>query len=401
VIVTNGGGPGILAADASVSHGLVLPELSPETAEKIKPCLKRNIHIANPMDTTAQASAEEFNGILEVLASDKGNDAVLAIFVPPVVVNQKEMEEVIRRVSPIFRRNHKPLLACFMGKKGLELGTPGKYVPSFSLPENAVSSLAKVVEYAERRVQPKGTIPRIPGIKHEPARKIINTAISRSIQRPIWLMPDEIAGLLDCYGIKFAETKLARTAAEAGTFASQVGFPVAVKLASATILHKSDVGGVVLNLLSEDEAAKAFNDIKKRLAKIGRESEMEGVTVQQMVDQGVETIIGVSHDPSFGPLVMFGMGGVNAELINDVAFRLHPLTDLDAKDLISSIKMAKVFDGYRGNPPSDKDALQDLLLRLSVMIEDIPQISELDFNPVKVLPKGKGYCIVDARIAVS
>ena len=403
VIVTNGGGPGILAADASVSHGLVLPELSSEIIEEIKLCLQRDTRIANPIDTTAQASAAEFKGILEVLAKDKGNDAVLAIFVPPVVVYEKEMEEVIRRVSPLFRRNNKPLMVCFMGRKGfqLELGTPGKYVPSFSFPENAISALAKVIEYAERKMQPKGTIPKIKGIKHEKARKIVNAAISRSIQRPLWLTPDEISSLLTCYDIKFAETKIARTAAEARDFAGEIGFPVAIKLASASILHKSDIGGVILNVISGEEAEKAFYDIRNRLVKAGRENEMEGVTIQRMVDQGIETIIGVSHDPSFGPLIMFGMGGVNAELLNDVSFRLHPLTDLDAREVIASIKMAKVFDGYRGNPPADKDALQELLLRLSTMVEDIPQISELDFNPVTVFPKGQGYCIVDARISLS
>jgi acetate---CoA ligase (ADP-forming) len=403
VIVTNGGGPGILAADASVSRGLTLPEISPETAAKIKPSLERNIRIANPMDTTAQASAAEFQGILRVLAEDKDNDAVLAIFCPPVVINQAEMVEVIRKVSPLFHRNNKPLLACFMGAKGFQiaLGTPGKYVPSYSFPENAISSFAKIVEYAERRAKPKGRLPRIAGIKHERARKIINIALSRSVQRPLWLMPDEIASLLECYDIKYAVTRLARSPEEAEKFAGDIGYPVAVKLASATILHKSDVGGVQLNLASGKDVVGAFMEIRRSLERLGREKEMEGVTVQRMLGQGIETIVGMSHDQSFGPLIMFGMGGVNAELINDVAFRLHPLSDIDAEELISSIKMAKVFDGYRGNPPSDKEAMKDLLLRLSVMIEDIPQINELDFNPVKVLPKGSGYCIVDARIAVS
>ncbi len=177
-----------------------------------------------------------------------------------------------------------------------------------------------------------------------------------------------------------------------------MGFPVAVKLSSSTIVHKTDVGGVKLDLESEIEVKRAFNDIKSRLAEIGRQDEMEGVTVQHMVKEGIEAIVGVTLDPSFGPLIMFGMGGVYAELMKDVAVRLHPLTDSDARELVKSIKMTKLFEGFRGAPPSDIESLEDLLLRLSALVEDIPQIAELDFNPVKVMPRGQGYWIVDARV---
>ena len=181
----------------------------------------------------------------------------------------------------------------------------------------------------------------------------------------------------------------------------KIGFPVVVKLASATITHKTDVGGVKLNIKNEAEAKQAFIDIKAKLTELGKADQMDGMVIQKMVAEGIETIVGVSNDSSFGHLIMFGMGGLNAELINDVAFRLNPLTEQDAKELIRSVKMAKLFEGYRGTPPSDTAALQDLLLRVSAMVEDNPQIAELDFNPVKVLPAGHGYWVVDARIAVS
>jgi acyl-CoA synthetase (NDP forming) len=177
-----------------------------------------------------------------------------------------------------------------------------------------------------------------------------------------------------------------------------VGFPVAVKLSSSTIQHKTDVGGVKLDLKSEIEVKQAFNDIQSRLAEIECQDEMDGVTVQHMVKEGVEAIVGVTLDPSFGPLIMFGLGGIYAELLKDVAVRLHPLTDSDARELVKSIKMTKLFEGFRGAPASDTESLEDLLLRLSALVEDIPQIAELDFNPVKVMPRGKGYWIVDARI---
>jgi acetyltransferase len=403
VIVTNGGGPGILAADASAELGLQLPEISAEIKARIKPHLKRDIRINNPIDTTAQATAEEFEGILRVLADDKGNDAVMLIFVPPSMSGYEGFEAAFKRVAPLFRRQNKPLLVCFMGQKGFktELGSPGKYIPSYSFPESAVYALAKAANYAEQLKQPKGIIPKISGIQRTKAKDIINEAMKQSIQRPLWLTATQIAHLLNCYGIHFAATQMAKTPEEAALAAERVGFPVTVKLASSTILHKTDVGGVVLNLNSPEEVAKAFNDIKDRLVQIKRADEMEGVIVQQMVPGGIETIVGVSHDQSFGPLIMFGMGGVNAELFNDVAFRLSPLTDLDAQELVRSIKTAKLFEGYRGSPPADVTALEDLLLRLSAMVDDLPQITELDFNPVKALPQGQGYCVVDARIAVS
>ena len=402
VIVTNGGGPGIIAADACTQNVLELPELSPETISELRPVIKRDIGLNNPLDLTAGATAEEFESILKVLAKDKGNDAVLAIFIPPTVVNPATMENAIRQVSPIFQRRGKPLLACFMGQRGIQrkLGSGGKFVPSYLFPEDAISALAKAAGYGEFLKKPKGTIPRFPGLKREKTRKIVEAALSRSAQRPLWLSAKEISELLDGYGVRTVETLVAKTADEAAALASRIGFPAVVKLNSPTIVHKTDVGGVILDLKSEKEVKKAFANIKARLTKIGREQEMEGVTVQRMLTGGIEVIVGVTQDPSFGPLIMFGLGGTYAELIKDVALRLHPLTDLDARELIGSIKMAKLFEGFRGSPPSDTQALEKLLLRLSALVEDIPEIAELDFNPVKVMPQGDGYWVVDARIMV-
>ena len=402
IIVTNGGGPGILAADAASNHGLLLPEILPETIAAMKPHIKRNIRINNPIDTTAQASPEEFEGILQALASDKGSDAVLFIFVPPSMIDVDEVENSLRRIAPLFRRYKKTLLVCFMGHKGFsaEVGSPGKYVPSYLFPESAIYALAKAVEYSERLARVKSTVIRLRDIKREKAKQIISTVMKQSTQHHTWLSGEQIAELLNCYGIRFAETKFAKTANEAAAIAGKIGFPVVVKLASATITHKTDVGGVRLNINSESEVIQAFDTIKAGLTQMGKEREMSGVMIQKMVTEGIEAIVGVSNDPSFGHLVMLGMGGVNAELLNDVAFRLNPITELDARELIGSTKLSKLLEGYRGAPSSDTPALKDLLLRLSAMVEDIPQLTELDFNPVKVMPAGQGYWVVDARIAV-
>jgi acetyl coenzyme A synthetase (ADP forming)-like protein len=400
VIVTNGGGPGIIAADAAANNGLLLPGLSQETINKLKPAIKRDITLNNPLDMTAGATAEEYYSILRILAADKDSDAVLAIFIPPVVTDTTAIEDTIRHIAPLFWRNGKPLLACFLGNRGFEakLGSQGKFVPCYPFPEGAVSSLAKVAGYAELRRRPRGKIPQIRGLQRPRARRIIENAITQSTQRPLWMASEDIVGLLKCYGIRFVETMVARNPEEAANMAAKIGFPIAVKLASSTILHKTDVGGVILDLNSEDEVKRAFKSIQAALDKIGRVKEMAGVTVQSMVNEGIEAIVGVTQDPSFGPLIMFGSGGIYAELIKDVALRLHPLTDIDAREMVNSIKMARLFEGSRGLPPSDTQSIEDLLLRLSAMVEDIPQLAELDFNPVKVMPQGEGYCVVDARI---
>jgi acetyl coenzyme A synthetase (ADP forming)-like protein len=400
VIVTNGGGPGIIGADAAARNGLDVIELSADTRAKIKPLMKRDINLGNPIDTTAGATAQEYEGILRVLAADRDVDAVLAIFAPPIVIETKEMEGALRRVAPFFWRYKKPLLGCFIGQKGLsaQLGTHGHFIPLYTFPEEAILALKRAVEYAELRRKPRGKIPVIKGIQKAKARDLIDTVIKNGTARPLWLSAEEIAALLACYGIAQAEVVFARTSAEAQAAAAKLGFPVAVKLASPTITHKTDVGGVVLNVASMGEVEKAFNTIKKNLDKLGRQPEMSGVTVQQMMTGGIETIVGVTQDASFGPLMLFGSGGIYAELIKDVIMKLHPITDLDAAEMIRSLKMTKLFDGYRGSPPRDVLALQNLLLRVSAMVEDIPEIAELDLNPVNVMPSGEGYRVIDARI---
>jgi acetyltransferase len=402
VIVTNGGGPGIIAADAAARNGLDVTELSANTYAKIRPIMKRGINVGNPVDTTAGATAQEYEGILRTLAEDKDVDAVLAIFAPPIVIEAKGMEEALRKVAPVFWRYKKPLLGCFIGQKGLSarLGTRGHFIPLYVFPEEAIVSLRRATEYAELRRKPRGKIPVIKDIQKAKARELIDTIIKNRRERPLWLSAEEIAALLACYGIRQSEVVFTRDAVEAKTAAKRLGFPVAVKLASPTITHKTDVGGVVLNVASEGEVEKAYNTIRKNLEKLGRQQEMAGVTIQRMMTGGIETIVGVTQDPSFGPLMMFGTGGIYAELIKDVTMKIHPITDLDAAEMIDSVKMASLFKGYRGSPPSDIKALQELLLRVSAMVEDIPEIAELDLNPVNVRPEKEGYWVIDARIMV-
>ena len=397
-ILTNGGGPGIIAADACANHGLVLPQFSQETAEQLKSASSRDIRINNPLDLTASASEGEFGEALHVLARDQGNDAVMVISIPPVRIDPRKIRKVIQRVIPSFREQGKPLIACFVGQPeaGSEPGAAD--VPIFTFPEEAVSALAHAMEYGNWLKKPEGKIIKFPSIERDKARKLVERAMARSCQKPFWLSTMQACELLDCYGIRMIDTAFCSTAEEAVRQAAQIGFPVAVKLASDTIAHKTEVGGIALGLETKKDVKQAFEDIRGKLYRDKRGQQMEGVVVQRMVTSGVETIAGISEDPTFGPLIMFGVGGIYAELLRDFAVRLHPLTDVQARELLNSVRMSALLTGWRGTPACDTGALEEMLLRLSSLVEDMKEITEVDLNPVMAMPEGEGYWVVDAKI---
>lgn len=399
-IVTNGGGPGIIAADAAARWDLTLPELSEETVNQLRSEVKRDMALRNPVDITDAATADDFSGVLKVLGANSNSDAVLAIYVPRGESDARTMEEAIRKVAPLFRRNKKPLLVCFMGHRApqAKLSFDGGSLPCYTFPEEAVGALARAVEYAGWLKKPKGVIPQIRGIRRAAARRIVERAMKSTAERPVRLPAKEAIELLRSYGIRFADTVFAESAEEAAALAPTVGFPVVVKLMSSSISYKSNMGGVIMGLRSNEDVRHAFNEIEGRLRQIGRRGEMEGVAIQRMVRGGIETMVGVTQDPSFGSLIMFGLGGIYTDLIRDVAVRIHPLTDLDARDLVGSTKIAELFQGFRDSPPSDTESLEDLLLRVSALVEDTPQIADMEINPVKVMARDQGYWVLDARI---
>ena len=400
-ILTNGGGPGILAADACAHNGLTVPELAADTLTKIKSACKRDIHISNPIDLTAGVSPEEFEAILKILAADPGYDAILTIYVPPAGQDISAIENAIGNASPLVRENKKPLLCCFLGMSGKKGKTmEGHFVPYYLFPEDATAALTNAVKYQELKNKEIGTVPEFKDIERSRSRQIVNEVLMSSPQRPLWIDNSRVNELFKCYGIHYAETLTAATGEEAAATAAKTGFPVVVKLNSATITHKTDVGGVVLNVKSAEEVKAAFKQIKANLTKLGREKEMQGVTIQRQISEGAEVIVGVSTDRMLGHVMMFGLGGIYAELIKDTAIKLQPLTDIKAHELINSVKMAQLLKGYRGMAPYDVKSLEELLLRISALVEDNPQITEMDLNPVKVQTDGNGYWVVDARIMV-
>jgi len=400
-ILTNGGGPGIMTADACADRGLELPDLSDKTISEMSKFLPVRASITNPIDMTAEATAEQYGKALKLLADDDNFNIVIVIFIPPVVTDSASVATVIRETAPVFRSKSKTLVASFMGSRGahIDLGsTEGGYVPSYAFPESTATVLASACDYNDWLNKPKGKIPSFKDIQKEKAKALIKAVLKRGQVRPLWLDHLSVIELFYLYGINSVPVRTAVTAEEAVKAAESLGFPVVVKLHSTSITHKTEVGGVLLDLRSPKEVNNAFTKIKKQLTDLGRENEMAGVSVQPMISKGVEVIVGMTEDPSFGPLVMFGMGGVQAELFRDVTFRIHPLTDVDAHEMIRSVKAHQLLTGWRGSKMTDIASLENLLLRVSAMIEDLPQIAELDLNPIKVLEQNKGYVVVDARI---
>ncbi|MDD5313432.1 MAG: bifunctional GNAT family N-acetyltransferase/acetate--CoA ligase family protein, partial [Dehalococcoidia bacterium] len=402
-IISNAGGPALLTAEACRARGLEVPALTDNTITRLKSILPARANLSNPIDTSPEFSIDQYKQSLELLREDVNVDIVVAIFIPPILSLSEEFAAVIREVAPAYRDGGKPLVTSFLGLRGtrVELGFKDKgYVPSFAFPESTAGALSRALQFSERLKKPVGIIPELPDIDKEKAAGIIDAALQKAGQPQVWLDAGSITGLLDCYGIKVVPLKLAKTPAEAVEAAQEIGFPVAVKLLSSSITQKTDVEGVILDCRTAEEVEKAFNRIGKNLNKIGRKNEMDGVIIQKMIKSSVEVIVGVTQHPSFGPLIMFGLGGIYVELFKDVTFSIHPLTDIDAHEMVRSVKAYQLLEGWRGSPRADISSIEDLILRISAMVEDNPQIMEMDLNPVKVLPDGEAYLVVDGRIMV-
>jgi len=411
-VVTNAGGPGIMASDACEGHGLVVPALADETVAALQAFLPPEASTRNPVDMIASATPASFEKAVQLLACDPNVDGVLAIYVPPIVTRPLDVAQAIVRGADAAAatarergETPKPVMSCFLGSHGVPEGLQslqeGK-IPSYAFPEAAAIALARAVRYGQWLEAPAGEAPALDRIDTARARMVVERALARdgSEDAPAWLRPEELREVLEAYGLQVVKTAVARSADEAVAAAASVGYPVVVKLESDTITHKSDVGGVVLDVRNESEVRRAFADIESRLEAIGRRGEMSGVSVQQLIRGGVEAIVGMTRDRGFGPLIMFGLGGVYVEVLKDVAFRIHPLTDRDAAELVREVRGYPLLEGYRGQPPGDTQALEEVLLRVSRLVGDLPEIHEMDLNPLKVLAPGKGCIAVDARIGL-
>jgi acetyl coenzyme A synthetase (ADP forming)-like protein len=391
-IVSNGGGPGILAADACVARGLEVPELSAATQAALAARTSPDAGLRNPVDLVAGANGPVFEHAIRVLLDDDGVDAIVVIFVPPLVTRSEDIAAAILAATdrPDLA---KPVVACFLdpdGRVDLVHEDGNGRVPSFAYPEAAAVALDRAARLAEWRRRPEGTVPVLPGIDHARARALVARELDGHTEG-VWLSAATARDLLECFGISMVTTEWAADAEGAVAAADAMGYPVVLKVGSAAVVHKADVGGVRLGLASADEVRTAFAEMHAALG-----DDMGGAVVQPMVPVGVETIVGVTHDRLFGSLVLFGMGGFAAELIRDSALRIVPLTDEDAHELVRSLRSSPQFFGYRNTPPVDIDALEELLLRIGLLAEHVPEVAELDCNPVIVSPDGA--VVVDLKV---
>ena len=393
-IVTNAGGPGILAADALEAAGLNLPELSDTTRSRLSHKLSAEASTRNPVDTIASGGPVEYAHCLEVLLDSDEVDAVMVIYVPTTLEGAADVARAIRAAADAHPAEV-PLLAVFMQQGTSTLLAGGRRtIPTFRFPEAGALALSKAVRLSEWRARDPGVERAFADIDTTRIRQVVEPAVSRLGEEGGWLETVEIVEVLAAAGLRLPLSRLVASEAEAVAAAAEIGGLVALKVSAPSALHKSDVGGVLLNLEGPEVVTEGFRRVWSSVP------DPEGVLVQEMVGGGHEVLIGMTEDPNFGPLIVFGMGGVLVELLDDVAFRIHPLTDSEARSMILSIRTSRLLQGYRNLPLGDLNALEEALLRVSALITVIPEMVELDLNPVKVFPPGGGVRPIDARIRV-
>jgi acetate---CoA ligase (ADP-forming) len=401
-IVTNAGGPGILCTDACEAGGLTIPELSDPLKQQLLRFLPSSASIANPVDMIASAKADSYRQAIEAMLASDDFDSLVIIYIPVDSHDSQFVNDAIREGVKAGRAHggaDKPVLACMMASNGMRsaLHLETERIPVYAFPEAAARVVSRMAAYSVWRKQAEGVVPAFDADEIA-VRQIIQTALKT--RRTGWLTVDETRSILDAFKIPQVDGGVACTADHAVAIANRIGFPVAVKLASHTIVHKTESNAVKLNLPDETAVRAAFAEIRDSLAKRDELAQMDGVVVQSMIRDSVELMVGVTDDPLFGPLIAFGLGGIHVEILGDVQFRITPLTDQDAAEMVRKIRGYRLLEGYRGHPPADLEAIEDILLRLSFLVERFPEISELDLNPVFALAPGEGCRVADARIRV-
>jgi acyl-CoA synthetase (NDP forming) len=383
-ILTNAGGLGILCSDACEGSGLELSELSPETTTKLAELLPAEASLANPVDMLGSATAAAYEATLPIVLADPQVDSVIVLFVPPATAGAEDVAEGIARALE-GEPTDKPVLAALLSAEGPPAALRKTPAPTalFTYPESAAHALGLAAKRAEWLRRPAGFVPAVESVDNARAQRVVSEALD--VAEDAWLTPSQTRELLEAYGIPLVPERVADSVDDAVDSANELGLPVVVKSGEAGA-HKTETGGVALNLADEDAVREAAERIGPP------------VIVQPMVKSGVELLAGIVQDPTFGPLVAFGPGGVLAELIGEAGFRIAPVTDVDAEELLAQEKTGLLVAGYRGAPAADTAALTDLLHRLSRLGEDFPEVAELDLNPVLAGPEG---CVaVDARARV-
>jgi acetyl coenzyme A synthetase (ADP forming)-like protein len=394
-VITNAGGPAILCADACEAEGLRLPELAEKTQSALRSFLPAAASVTNPVDMIASIGPEGYERCILTLLGCDEIDALIVIHIPVDRTGSAAIVAAIRegiRRGRASGRREIPVLTCLMGPETaapLEVGE--EKIPVYAFPESPGRALAKVATYIDWLNETPGIVPAFDDIRTADARRIVTEALGN--RGGAWLSAEECRELLDAFQIPQARSSMARSADEAAAAAEDIGFPVALKLASERVIHKTESGAVKLHVRNAEDVRRAFDEVRQA-------DPTAGVLVQEMLSGGVELMIGATEDRLFGPLVGFGLGGIHVEVLADICFRITPLTDKDAAQMVRGIRGFKLLQGYRGHPPADLVAIEEVLLRVSRMVQELPEIAELDLNPVFAFAPGQGCRVADARIRI-
>ena len=390
-ILTNAGGPGILCADACVAEGLEIATFGDETRRALRAVLPASASVDNPVDMIASATPEQYREAMRIAGADAGVDALIVIFIPPLVTNPDDAARAIAEGASALG-GAVPVLTVFMQSRGTPevLRAGDVHLPSYAFPEDAAIALGRVARYGEWLRRPDDAPPRLDDVRAADAAAAIASARARGDQ---WLAPGEVAALLSAYGLPLAEQRVVNTVDAAADAANALGGTLALKAISPGLVHKTEAEMVRLELDPRDVRAAA-EEMDQRLRASGRAA--AGFVVQRMSASGVEMIVGVVHDPQFGPVVACGAGGVLVELLKDVSVRLTPITVRDAQEMVRSLKTVALLTGYRGSPAHDVAALVDTIVRVGALVDAHPDIGELDVNPIIV--HERGATVVDARV---
>jgi len=398
-IVTNAGGPGILATDLSEKLGLNIARLGSETRNELMEKLPAAAATGNPVDVLGDARADRYRFAVEEVLKDDGVNAVVVLLTPQAMTESMETARSLVEIQKDARE--KPMITVFMGGDSVWEATEylrDNGVPCFDFPEKAIRTLSAMYEYRRFLKVPEYSPAMFDDVDKEAVRAVFESV--RADERVV-LLSNEAAKVVEAYGIRSTENRIARTGAEAAKYAEEVGYPVVLKIVSPDILHKTDIGGVVLNINSAGEVRSAFEGIITAAYNFMPRARIYGVMVYRMVPRGREMIIGMSRDVQFGPLVMFGLGGIYVNFLKDVSFRLAPISDYEAQRMMEETKAYTLLKGIRGEAPSDVEALKEAILRVGQLVWDFPEIVEMDINPVIVYGEGEGCIALDVKITLS
>jgi acetyltransferase len=396
-IITNAGGPGILATDALEHAGLGLARLQNETIRTLEQQLPDAASAANPVDVLGDARADRFRFALDAAASDPNVNGLLVVLTPQAMT---EIEATAQAVGELANTIDKPVLACFMGEAKMQAGINilEQYdVPNYPFPERAALAFKAMSQYREIRARPEAEFAQF-DVDREATRDVIEKVRSEG---RVSIGDAEARTILKAYGLHIPKSEIAESPEQAVEMAREIGYPVVLKIASPDILHKTDVGGVRVGLESRQEVIDAYELMVYRALRYLPEARIWGCMVQEMVQEGLEVLVGMNRDPQFGALVTFGLGGIYVETLKDVTFRLAPFSKQEAWEMLGEIRASALLDGVRGEPEVDKEAIVDTLLRMGQLVQDFPEIVELDINPLVVFPRGQGATAIDMRLILS